>query len=396
MREDQPRAISRRSGSRSCTIRSTRGATGCLDQLLRELVDGERSGERAKRIVGSERGLDPVSLHRRRPIGGGESIAVVGVRVRTGGDRADPLVVERELGHHVLDAMDAEPGEIARCARDRLGGARGDVERRVGGRDHDRAALRPIDLHVREHLDLRCEQGAEPSEIDERRGDPLHEDARGLEARAHERKELACIEMGGARGPRMTRLRDQGIPAPVGQHERAARIAEAQRHARIGERIAARARCTARLALTTSGSSSITSMAATVLGTAASVMAGAEPHDHHVRRIGAEQHRQRREPLGGGGLERISLGPDERLGQAVVRETPAEALIDQRHGGGAADREIRELSLVGPPPSGDARSSRSGRGVGTSARQTAAATAAAASPRRAGAPSGSRAEPVRS
>ena len=104
----------------------------------------------------------------------------------------------------------------------------------------------------------------------------------------------------------MGRLRDDRVVAAIGEEQRAARVAEVQRHARIGERVAPARSRTARLAATTSGSSSITSIDSTVLGTAATRHARAEPDDQHVRGVGPHEHRQEREPVRGGGLGRIA------------------------------------------------------------------------------------------
>jgi len=149
-------------------------------QAPRELreVDGRGVGD--ERIVLGDRGLEPgPRALLRRPIRGREHVAVVAVGARSGRERAHAVVVERELGQHVLGAVDAGCREIARRARDRLRRGGRHVERRVRADHHDRAALGSVDLDVREFVRLGREQRAQAVGVDERCADPLHEHAPG-------------------------------------------------------------------------------------------------------------------------------------------------------------------------------------------------------------------------
>jgi hypothetical protein len=234
----------------------------------------------------------------------------------------------------------------AKSALDRARRARHDVERRVRPDHHDRAALGAVDLHVLEHRGLRGEQRAQPLGIGESGADPLHEDPLGRETRVHESEEFAGIEMGRTGGPGMARLRDDRVEAAVGEHERAARVAEPQRGARIRERIAA-------------GAAWRGAVRGDHLGLELDHVdrldrarhrgqrhAGAEPDDQHVRGVRPHEHGQQRQPLRGRRIGRVALGLDVRLGQTIVGQAPAHSLIDQRHRRGATDREIAERALV--------------------------------------------------
>ncbi len=114
---------------------------------------------------------------------------------------------------------------------------------------------------------------------------------RRARAVAHQREELARVEMGGAGRPGMRGLRDDRVVARLREQERAARVVHVHVHARIGERVASRAARRARGSRArTSGSSSITSIDATSAARASSAAPTAEPDDQHARAVGPREH----------------------------------------------------------------------------------------------------------
>ena len=78
-------------------------------------------------------------------------------------ERAAPVGVERSAAYHVLERRDPERGKSRGARAIRAGRAR--ARRRTASSrrgDHERAAERAVDLDVREHLDLRGDQRAQP------------------------------------------------------------------------------------------------------------------------------------------------------------------------------------------------------------------------------------------
>ena len=151
-----------------------------------------------------------------------------------------------------------------------------------------------------------------------------------------QREEFARIEMGRTRGPGMARLRDDRIPAAIrrGPARRARRRAAATRAGRRAGRRPTRSR-TARLAATTSGSSSITSIDSTELGTAATVIPAPSPMIT-MRAVSGRTSTGRIEShCAARALGRVARRADERFGQPVVGEPPPTPLrnrptVDER------------------------------------------------------------------
>ena len=143
------------------------------------------------------------------------------------------------MGQDVLSGVDAElGGELRRVAEHRLRTCLGLEGRSRRGEEQSRRH-RPVDAHVGEDVLQGRDQRLQERLVEEASPHPLHEDPVVREVLANQLEELAGVEMRGGGGPRMRRLRSDGVVSLVCEQEGAARVVENELDPRIRQRVLA-------------------------------------------------------------------------------------------------------------------------------------------------------------
>jgi hypothetical protein len=232
---------------------------------------------------------------------------------------------------------------------------------------------------VREDGGERGEQAREQRLVHEAQADPLHEHAVVCESFAGQLEELFGVEMGGARGPGVRRLRDDRVVASIRQQQSAARVIDHDARAPFGERVdrAFGADLPVR-------DDHLLLELHDVHGSDTRWHAfdrhpAAEPDHQQVLRVGTQQQRKQPEPALLEPAARNALGlRDGRFGKSVGEDAEGPGPLQQQHRRGATHREEADLRhRVGqrqgggaqqPPRVSDGRQ-REGHGEGGCAEQ---------------------------